>query len=148
LGLRYAGTNGRPFRSPAEALRERALVPEKATMPDIRRALSALPPREQAAVLATDERFTFFRIAAGEPVGSLGVELTPGRSIATAPRLVPAGTIGYLDTPSVHRFVVSQDAGAAITGAHADLFLGTGTGAEDAAGRMNERGVLYLLLPR
>ena len=74
--------------------------------------------------------------------------LTPGRSIATDPKLVPAGALAYLATPSVHRFVVSQDAGAAITGAHADLFLGAGAEAEERAGRMNERGVLYLLLAR
>ncbi len=149
LGLRYAGTNGRPFRGPAKALRERGLLPPGAsTMPDIRRVLTTLPDDERAAVLATNERFTFFRIAAGEPVGSLGVPLTPGRSVATDPRLVPPGALGYLAAPSARRFVVSQDAGAAITGAHADLFLGAGADAEEHAGRTNERGALYLLLPR
>ena len=149
LGLRYAGTNGRPFRSPAHALRERGLLaPGGAPMPDIRRALASLPEDERVAVLASNERFTFFRFAPGEPIGSLGVALTPGRSIATDPRLVPAGALGYLATPSVRRFVVSQDAGAAVTGAHADLFLGAGPEAEERAGRMNERGTLYLLLPR
>jgi len=149
LELRYAGTNGRSFRGPAQALRERGLLgPGGASMPDIRRALATLPEHEQTAVLATNERFTFFRVAPGEPVGSLGVALTPGRSIAADPRLVPPGALGYLATPSVRRFVVSQDAGAAVTGAHADLFLGAGAEAEEQAGRMNERGILYLLLPR
>jgi membrane-bound lytic murein transglycosylase A len=149
LGLRYAGTNGRPYRGLGRTLVERGLLPEGgATVPDIRRLLASMPAAEMMALLATNERYTFFRVADGGPVGSLGVELTPGRSVATDPRLVPPGTLGYLVTPSVRRFVVSQDTGAAITGAHADLFLGAGASAEDLAGRMQERGTLYLLLPR
>jgi len=114
----------------------------------VRHALEALSPAEQAAVLATDERYTFFRLAEGGAVGSLGVELTPGRSLATDPRLVPPGALAYLETPGAHRFAVSQDAGAAIVGAHVDLFLGAGAEAEERAGRTRERGYLYLLLPR
>ena len=149
IGLRFAGTNGRPYRSLGRALAERGLLtPDHATVPDIRRALAALPAAEQAALLATNERYTFFRVAAGGPVGSLGVELTPGRSIATDPRWVKAGALAYLATPSVRRFVVAQDAGAAIVGAHTDLFLGAGAEAEETAGRMRERGALYVLRPR
>jgi len=147
--VRYAGSNGRPYRSVARALLERGLLaPEHTELPDVRRALVALPPGEQAALLATNERYTFFRLAEGGVVGSLGVELTPGRSIASDPRLIPPGALAYLETPGAHRFVLSQDTGAAIVGAHADLFLGTGPEAEGRAGAMHQRGALYLLLPR
>src|SRR5581483_7591517 len=128
-GVRFAGTNGRPFRG-------------------IARALVALPAWQQLQILAIDERSTFFRIADGGPVGSLGVELTAGRSIATDPRWVPLGTVGYLVTPTDRRFVVSQDTGAAIVGPHGDLFLGSGRQAELLAGRTRERGTLYLIVPR
>jgi membrane-bound lytic murein transglycosylase A len=149
LGLRYAGTNGRPYRSLGRTLIDRGLLPEGgATVPDIRRVLASMPTGDVMSLLATNERYTFFRIADGGPVGSLGVELTPGRSVATDPALVPPGTLGYLVTPSVRRFVVSQDTGAAITGTRADLFLGAGVAAENTAGRMQERGTLYLLFPR
>jgi len=149
VGVRWAGSNGRPYRSVAQDLIARGLLPDDhTTLPDVRRALEALPPAEQAAVLATDERYTFFQLAEGGAVGSLGVELTPGRSIATDPHLVPPGALAYLETPGAHRFAVSQDAGAAIVGAHADLFLGAGAEAEERAGRTRERGYLYLLLPR
>ncbi len=145
LGVRYAGTNGRPYRSLARMLVDRGVLAKgHATMPEIRRYLEAHAD-QQAALLATNERYTFFRIADGDPIGSLGVPLTAGRSIATDPRLVPPGTIAYLKTPTYGRFVVSQDAGAAITGAHADLFLGFGKAAEEQAGRTSERGTLYLL---
>jgi membrane-bound lytic murein transglycosylase A len=66
-------------------------------MPDIRRALAALSPEERDAG-RHDERYTFFRLADGGAVGSLGVELTPGRSIATDPHLVPLGSVAYLAT--------------------------------------------------
>jgi membrane-bound lytic murein transglycosylase A len=149
VGVRYAGTNGRPYRSLARTMRERGLVGADGTaLPDLRRALEALPAERQAELLVANERYTFFRRADGAPVGRLGVALTPGRSIATDPRLVPPGALAYLATPSVHRFVVSQDAGAAIVGARADLFLGAGAAAERQAGQMSERGDLYLLLPR
>ncbi|HJQ83461.1 MAG TPA: MltA domain-containing protein, partial [Candidatus Binatia bacterium] len=149
IGARFAGTNGRPYRSIVPALVARGLVPAgRTTMPEIRAALARLEPDEQATVLATNERYVFFRLAGGGPIGSLGVELTPGRSVATDPKLVPAGTLAYLATPGVRRFVVSQDTGAAIRGAHADLFLGAGREAERRAGAMQDRGTLWVLLPR
>ncbi len=149
LGVRYAGTNGRPFRSLAQVLVARGLLdPDQASLPAVRRVLASMSEPERAALLAANDRYTFFRLAEGGPVGSAGVELTPGRSVATDPRLVPSGSIGYLVTPSVRRFVVSQDTGAAIVGAHADLFMGSGAEAEATAGRMRERGTLYLLQPR
>jgi membrane-bound lytic murein transglycosylase A len=149
LGVRFAGTNGRPYTSLGRTLIARGLLPEgQASMPDIRRVLETLPPAQQATLLAVNERYTFFRLAEGGPIGSLGVELTPGRSIATDPRLVPPGTLGYLVTPSTRRFVVSQDTGGAVVGAHADLFLGAGPLAEERAGRTREKGALYLLLPQ
>jgi membrane-bound lytic murein transglycosylase A len=148
LGVRFAGSNGRPYTSLGRTLVARGMLPEgQASMPDIRRVLATLPPEQRAALLAVNERYTFFRVAEGGPIGSLGVELTPGRSIATDPRLVPPGTLAYLVTPSARRFVVSQDTGGAIVGAHADLFLGAGPFAEERAGRTREKGTLYLLLP-
>ena len=149
VAVRYAGSNGRPYTSLGRTLVARGVLPEgQASLPAIRGVLESLAPADRAALLATNERYTFFRLADGDPIGSLGVELTPGRSIATDPRLVPPGALAYLATPSVHRFVVSQDTGGAVVGAHADLFLGAGAEAEEQAGRTRETGVLYLLLPR
>ena len=148
IGIGYAGSNGRPYSSLGKTLVSRGALPVgQASLADIRRHLESLPSEERDALLATNERYTFFRLTEGGPVGSLGVELTPERSVATDPRLVPPGAIGYLVTPTVRRFVVSQDTGGAITGAHADLFLGFGDEAGERAGRTRDRGVLYLLLP-
>jgi membrane-bound lytic murein transglycosylase A len=151
FAVRYAGSNGRPYTSLGRTMIARGLLPEgQASLWDIRRVLGALPAPEQRALLATNARYTFFRLLddPGDPVGSLGVPLTAGRSVATDPRLVPPGALAYLATPSAHRFVVSQDTGGAVAGAHADLFLGSGADAEARAGRTREEGTLYLLLPR
>jgi membrane-bound lytic murein transglycosylase A len=148
VAIGYAGSNGRPYSSLGRTLVARgALAEGQASLADIRRYLESLPPEERDALLATNERYTFFRLTEGGPVGSLGVELTPERSVATDPRLVPPGAIGYLVTPTARRFVVSQDTGGAITGAHADLFLGFGDEAGERAGRTRDRGTLYLIRP-
>ena len=151
MGVRFAGTNGAAFKSIGKPLVARGyLQPNHMSMHDIRRALQQLPEEQQLDLLAINPRYTFFKLTPGEgnPSGSLGVELTPGRSVATDPRVVPMGSIGYLVTPTYQRFVVSQDTGAAIKGAHADLFLGGGAVAEETAGRTKEGGTLYILQPR
>jgi membrane-bound lytic murein transglycosylase A len=149
-GLRFAGTNGLPYKSLAQVLIRRGMLPrEQASMFAIRDLFAGMTDDERRMLLAENPRYVFFTMTdtAKGPVGSMGVELTPMRSVATDLDLVPAGTIGYLVTPTVRRFVVAQDTGAAIRGAHADLFAGSGDAAEQFAGRQKERGVLYVLVP-
>jgi peptidoglycan lytic transglycosylase A len=145
----FGGTNGRPYTALARVLLDEGLLSrDEATVPGIRRAMALQAPDVQAQLMARNERYTFFRVGTGGPVGSLGVELTPGRSVAADPRLIPPGSLGYLVTPSARRFIVAQDTGAAITGAHVDLFVGAGEAAEAFAGEARDRGTLYLLTPR
>jgi len=150
LGVRYAATNGRPYTSLARVMIDAGLVTKAdADVPGLAAALEPLSVEQRAALMAENERYTFFQLAdAGDPVGSMGVPLTPGRSIATDQAVVPAGTLAYLTTPSVQRLVVSQDTGAGVRGAHVDLFVGAGEAAADFAGRARDRGRLYVLRPR
>ena len=148
--IRFAGTNGQPYKSLGLALIQRGLLAkDQASMFAIRRLFATLSDAEQRALMAENPRYVFFTItdAAKGAIGSMGVELTPMRSVATDPALLPAGTIGYLVTPTIRRFVVAQDTGGAIRGAHADLFAGSGDAAEQFAGRQKERGVMYVLVP-
>jgi membrane-bound lytic murein transglycosylase A len=149
VGAHFAGTNERPFTSIGRVLIDEGLLaPTAASADGIRRVLSALPAERRRALLARNERYVFFALGRGAVRGSLGVPLTPGRSIAADPRLLPPGSLAYLATPTYRRFVVVQDTGAAIQGARADLFLGAGRETEVIAGRTKERGRLYLLTPR
>ena len=148
IAARYAGTNGRPYRSLGRALIDRGYLQDGATWDRIREVMGPLPDAERNELFAANERFTFFRLAQGRATGSYGTELVSERSVAVDPRLVPLGTIGYLVTPTTQRFVVAQDTGSAVKDAHADLFLGGGGDAEARASRVKETGTLYLLMPR
>jgi membrane-bound lytic murein transglycosylase A len=149
VGLLFAGTNALPYSSLGKTMIDRGLLtfPE-ASADGIRRVLARLPAREAAALRHTNPRYVFFRADDGPVVGSLGAPLTDGRSVAVDPRLVPPGSVLYLETPSYRRFVVAQDTGAAITGARADLFIGAGEDAGRIAGNLRERGRLWILEPR
>jgi membrane-bound lytic murein transglycosylase len=149
VGLLFAGTNSRPYTSLGKTMIDRGLLTLAEASPGgIRRALALLPPATAAALLHTNERYVFFRADDGPVVGSLGAPLTDGRSVAVDPTLIPPGSVLYLETPSFRRFVIAQDTGAAITGAHADLFIGAGADAGRIAGALREHGRLWIMDPR
>ena len=123
-------------------------------------------PEDLNYYLPKNDRFVFFRETSGTPAtGSIGVPVTPERSIATDKSLMPPGAVVLmvLDLPyapaartdgssgytlrSVQRYGVDQDTGGAIQGSgRADIFMGTGTIAGDRAGLVNSQGELYYLL--
>jgi membrane-bound lytic murein transglycosylase A len=158
----YAASNGRPYRSIGRLLIDEGHLPREAvTLPALRAWLAAYPA-ERARVLAHNESVVFFRWLDGPPLGSLGVPVTPGRSVALDARLFPPGAPGFLRTEQpvrgpdgriawqpLARFVVNQDTGGAIRGpGRVDFFWGRGEAAELAAGLMRQPGTLYLLVPR
>ena len=128
-------------------------------MQGIRRWIAA-HPEEEARVLNANPRFIFFRVLHGQPVGSLAVPLTAGRTIATDPAVYPPGALAYVRVPpndaggpgrdrGLDRLVLNQDRGAAIRGpGRVDVFFGAGSDAEEVAGRTKTRGDLYFLAPR
>jgi peptidoglycan lytic transglycosylase A len=162
LRVAPAATNGRPYRSIGWLLiQEGKIPPEAMTMRALREWLTE-NPGERARVLRYNESYVFFGLRSGAPVGSLGVPLTPGRSIATDPRVFPRGALAFVRTTRpvklpgglilwkpVSRFVLSQDAGGAIRGpGRMDIFWGQGPDAELAASDMKEPGELYFVVPK
>jgi peptidoglycan lytic transglycosylase A len=162
LRVGYAGTNARPYRSIGWLLIQEGKIPREAmTMRALREWLAAYP-EERTRVLRYNESYVFFRALSGEPVGSLGVPLTPGRSIATDPRVFPRASLAFIRTmrpvempdgsivwKPFARFVLSQDVGGAIRGpGRADIFWGRGPDAALAASHMKESGELYLVVPK
>jgi membrane-bound lytic murein transglycosylase A len=156
----YAASNGRPYRSIGKFLLDQGKLGfGQTSAPAIRRYLTA-HPAEQDEIFAHNQRYIFFQPTADGPRGSLGVPLTPGRSLATDPNHYPVGALGFILTKrpvvnpveriswqEVSRFVLLQDSGAAITGlARADLFWGSGADIE--AGYMAQEGELYLLVKK
>ena len=98
--------------------------------------------------------YVFFREVSGDgPIGTEGVVLTPGRSLAVDRNFIPLGAPVFLVAANggaaLQRLVIAQDTGGAITGpVRGDVFWGFGEDAEERAGTMRARGVYYLLLPK
>ena len=114
-------------------------------------------PDKAADLFAVNPRFIFFREIEGDgPIGSQGVALSPGRSMAVDTAFVPLGLPLWLDTTwpgetdrPLNRLMVAQDTGGAIKGlVRGDFFWGYGDEALAMAGKMKSRGGYYLLVPR
>lgn len=162
MHVRYAGTNGRPYRAIGNLLvQEGKITADEKSMPTLKAYLRDHPD-DRDRVLDQNESYVFFEPASYGPVGSLGVVLTAGRSVAADPRYYPAGALAYLETEvpvlgedgsprdwrPVGRFVFIQDRGGAVQGPHRlDLFWGEGEDAGRHAGWMNRPGKLYVLAP-
>jgi membrane-bound lytic murein transglycosylase A len=92
---------------------------------------------------------------ASGPRGAYGLALTAERSIAVDTRFVPLGSPVFLATSlpgsaqPLRRLVFAQDTGGAIQGAaRADFFWGSGEDAGQQAGRMRQRGQMWVLWPK
>jgi membrane-bound lytic murein transglycosylase A len=152
----YDAQNGHPYFAIGRELVRRGVMPtDQVSMQSIRAWLKA-NPGEAPTVMATNPSYIFFREVAGDgPIGSQGVPLTPGRSLAVDPTQAPMGAPIWLEAidaspmiGGVQRLMVAQDTGGAIRGAvRGDLFWGSGAEAGERAGVMKARGRWYFLLP-
>ena len=157
LRLGYGDQNGHPYRSMGRYLVQRGeLALEQTSMQGIK-TWAAANPRKLREALDSNPSYVFFREMpdAGGPVGTLGVTLTAGYSIAVDPRSVPLGapvflaTTWPLSTQPMERLMAAQDTGGAIRGAQrAAVFWGTGSEAGVLAGRMRQQGRIWILWPR
>ena len=159
LRVGYAGHNGHPYKAIGRVLvRDGALSSDEVSMQTIAAWLRRHRDRA-AAVMAENPSYIFFREVPGAgPVGTLGVALTPARSLAVDGRWWPLGAPVWLDTRvpkgarktrAFRHLMVAQDTGGAIAGPlRGDIFFGTGAAAGASAGRMNSRARFYLLWPR
>lgn len=157
VAVGYADQNGHPYRSLGARLIELgALKREEVTLPKVKEWIAA-HPEETEQLLNSNPSFVFFRLSdagAEGPSGSLGVALTPERSVAVDPSFIPLGSPVWLDTTlpdgsRYRRLVLAQDTGGAIKGAvRADVFFGRGERAEQLAGEMKQPGRMYVLRPK
>jgi membrane-bound lytic murein transglycosylase A len=160
LRIGYAATNGHRYTAIGRVLiAEGHLTPETVSMQSIRAYLAAHPERADE-VMNRNASYVFFeRIAGDGPLGSQGVVLTAGRSMAIDRNFIPQSAPLWLDTTApvagaegeepLRRLVIAQDTGGAILGpVRGDVFWGSDDAAADVAGRMKSRGRYFLLLPR
>jgi membrane-bound lytic murein transglycosylase A len=155
IQIGFDGSNGRPYVALGQILLRHGKIGAGDTTMQTIRAWLKDHPAEAPALMAENPRYVFFRIIPGEaPIGSAGVPLTAGRSLAVDPHFIPLGVPLWLssvdpDGIPLERLVIAQDTGAAIKGpVRGDLFWGAGDAAFDKAGRMKSQGRYFLLLPR
>lgn len=156
----YADQNGYPYKAIGRWLVEKGeLTAAESSMQSIRAWIVANPARRQelfnanpSLVFFREERLPDPKVG---PKGSLGVALSPARSIAVDQQFIPLGVPVFLSTTEANsevplqRLVMAQDTGGAIRGAvRADFFFGFGPQASESAGRMKQRGSLWVLLPK
>ncbi|MBD3882706.1 MltA domain-containing protein [Phormidium tenue FACHB-886] len=163
LSVGVAGYTNYPYTSVGrELVNAGKFTLEELTLPKLMQYFRD-NPADLDLYLPRNNRFVFFRETNGVPAtGSLGVAVTPERSIATDKSLMPpaalaliqtqmptAQTSGQITQQLTSRFVLDQDTGGAIRGAgRVDIFMGTGAQAGDRAGLINSTGQLYYLLLR
>jgi membrane-bound lytic murein transglycosylase A len=156
----YADQNGHPYKSIGRYLVDKGeMTLDQASAQSIKAWFISNPSRQQE-LLNANPSYVFFKEEKLSdpnrgPKGSLGVPLTPQRSIAVDIQFVPLGVPVFLatthpnkDTP-LQRLMMAQDTGGAIKSAvRADYFWGFGAEAGEKAGKMKQRGMMWVLLPK
>lgn len=156
----YADQNGYPYKSIGKYLVEKGeLTADQASAQGIKSWIGVHPER-QKELFDANPSYVFFKEErlpdpSLGPKGALGVPLTPQRSVAVDARYVPLGAPVFLATTQANsdvplqRLMLAQDTGGAIRGAiRADFFFGFGGEAAEYAGRMKQRGQVWVLLPK
>lgn len=161
LYLGYAAQNGAPYTAIARVLIDKGVMTkDNASMQHIKRYLEA-NPAEMHKVLNQNKSFVFFQyLKNDEALGSQGVALTPGYSLAIDRKWIPLGAPLWLQTTrpdereaaqehALQRLMIAQDTGGAIKGVvRGDVYWGAGDKATFIAGHMKNHGHYWLLLPR
>ncbi len=158
VAVNYANDNGHIYQSIGKHMVKQSILPlESVNLFTIRQWLFDNPDKADA-LLNINPKYIFFRetaVSSSGPIGSLGVELTPQRSLAVDVSIIDLGSPVWLDSTMpdnaqqpLQRLMVAQDTGGAIQGeVRADVFWGRGTHAEKMAGLMKNEGKLCVLLP-
>jgi membrane-bound lytic murein transglycosylase A len=157
----YDGQNGAPYTAIAGVLiKKGVMTKDNASMQAIKRYLQE-NPEQMDPIINQNKSFVFFRkLNLDGALGSQGVALTPGYSLAVDRQWIPMGAPLWLSTsrpdtanPDVNkpmqRLMVAQDTGGAIKGKiRGDVYWGGGERATLIAGHMKNPGHYWLLLPR
>src|SRR5581483_8882454 len=163
VSLNYDAHNGLPYTPVGKFLIERGVITkDEMSMDKIREWMEA-NPEEGKELRRKNRSFVFF----GETgqsndeqcIGSQGVPLTPGRSLAVDKSYHVYGTPVWVDaelpiasdkveTP-FRRLMFAQDTGSAIVGpARADIYWGVGEDIGHIAGRIKQFGQFVMLVPK
>ena len=157
LMIGYAGKNGRDYHGVgAELVKDGKIAKKQLSLPAVMAYFKEHPQEVDEYVMRNDS-FAFLKEYSGAewPSGSLGKQVTAGRSLATDKSIFPRSALTFVacDKPDAGGeikpytgFLLDQDTGGAIRAAgRADIYMGVGDKAGEQAGREFSKGHLYYL---
>ena len=154
LNVGYAGQNGRKYYAIGRELVKRGYVAkEDISLQSIKKWLESNPSKMDE-ILNLNESYIFFTKSTKGASGSLGSELFANRNLAVDRNYIPLGFPVFINTTNpvtnekINALTVAADTGGAIRGEiRADFFFGFGDRAKELAGKMKQKGKLYLFIP-
>ena len=159
IRIGYDGQNGLPYVSLGRWLIDNNyMAQEDVDAPAIKQWLRH-HPQLSASAMEQNPSYIYFKRRddlshAQGPIGAQTVPLTSYCSLAVDKRFYGYGIPMWVETTlpngkPFNKLAISQDTGGAIKGViRADIFYGRGKKAETIAGYMNQRGNLWVLLPK
>lgn len=156
--LGYAANNGQEYQSVARQMISDGVVPEEGMSLKAMIEYFKAHPEQVDKYINQNPRFVFFRVASGDPCGSLNEPVIAMRSIATDKSIYPRACLavvktrlprsrdGIITKAPVTAFALDQDTGGAIRApGRCDVYMGVGDEAGQMAGQVYEEGMLYYL---
>lgn len=162
IHIAYAARNGRPYTPIGRILRERNYISDdEITAPAIRNWMNRYPFQARQ-LMAQNEDYVFFEslptssLSTGSP-GAMGIGVTPYRSLRASARYIPFGAPVWVETPMPlprggrapwRHLAFMQDVNSGASLGHVAMFTGWGGDADHVATKLDDRGRLFVLLPR
>lgn len=159
--LAYDGSNGQKYVAIGRwFIRHHLMTRKNISMRRIHEWL-VKHPKQADLIMDKNPSFVFFKeMHQASPIGTQGVPLTAGYSLAVDQHDIPLGIPVWLATkiPTLknpvtkhqpfHRLMIAQDTGGAIKGLiRGDIYFGAGNAAETYASHMKHEGMIWLLIP-
>lgn len=151
--IHYAANNGHSYRSVGTWLVEQGILPMEQVSWQAIEAWARLHLDQFLQASFTNPRYIFFRFEKDGPLGVTGRRLEPMHSVALDRNIYGLGGLfllyieGFEGEQPLSSLVFHQDVGSAIRGPHrVDLYVGEGHEAQNTAGRLKNKGRLFLLL--
>ena len=153
LFVGYSDQNGHKYRAIGRYMIEKNyLSKEEVSLQSIRAFLDNNPNKVDE-ILNYNRSYVFFKRKEQGATGSLGVELTPFKSVAVDKKYHKLGSLLYIDAKvdnnEFNSIVFAQDTGGAINGdVRADLFTGYSQYGKKVAGELKSQLKMYELKPK
>lgn len=155
INVGYSNQNGRRYKSIGKYMLKKGYINRSQASIQGMKEYFKQNPQMVEEILNINESYVFFVENEKGATGSLGSELTAKRNLAVDRRYIPLGMPVFIDTKNpvtkepIRQLMVAADTGGAIKGKiRADFFWGYGDNAFEYAGRMKEKGKLYIFVPK